>query len=115
MGRHVIGGDKVSKMFANKAKRTRQLVSDVVKLNGTELAQEAQRRAPYKTGNLKSSIRMDFSSTATNFKATVEEHTEYGKYLELGTRFMEAQPYMAPATMIQRRKFLNDMAKVGNK
>lgn len=108
MGRHVIGAKETAAQFRKKAKVV-QRVKEVVKLNGAELAQEAQRLSPVDTGNLKNSIRMTLSGGG--LIATIEEHTEYGIYQELGTRFMEAQPYMNPATMKQRMKFISDVRK----
>jgi len=39
----------------------------------------------------------------------VEPHTEYASYVEFGTRFMEAQPYMKPAFEKQSKQFRKDM------
>ena len=112
MGRHVIGAKETAAMFKKQVDKLDK-VKQVVKLNGTELTQEAQRLSPVLSGNLKGSIRLEI--LGDGFIAEIAEHTEYGKYLELGTRFMEAQPYMTPATMRQRLKFLNDIQKVVGK
>lgn len=112
MARHVIGARETAAMFRKKAKVVNR-VKEVVKLNGAELTQEAQRLAPVDTSNLKNSIRMTLSGGG--LIATIEEHTEYGIYQELGTRFMEAQPYMTPATMKQRMKFIADVKRAVEK
>lgn len=38
--------------------------------------------------------------------------TEYAEYLEYGTRFMEAQPFIKPAFDKQAEKFKRDMKKL---
>ena len=44
--------------------------------------------------------------------AEVEPTAEYAPYVELGTRFMEAQPYLGPAFNEQKEKFKKDMKKL---
>ena len=44
--------------------------------------------------------------------AEVEPTAEYGPYDELGTRFMEAQPYLKPAFDDQKERFKKDMKKL---
>lgn len=112
MGRHVLGARETAAKLRKQGLKIEK-VKQVVKVNGAELAQEAQRLAPVKTGNLKGSIRMQI--LGGGLIAEIEEHTEYGKYLELGTRFMNAQPYMTPATMKQRMKFISDVRKAVGK
>lgn len=112
MGRHVLGAKETAAAFRRKA-RVIENVKAVVKQNGAELTAEAQRLAPVKSGNLKGSIRMEIMGGG--LIAEISEHTEYGKYLELGTRFMHARPYMTPATMKQRMKFISDVRKAVGK
>lgn len=82
----------------NKALRKRMdmnAVKTVVKKNGADMQEKAQRKVPVDTGTLKGSIRLDISGNGV--AATVEPTAEYAAYVELGTRFMEAQPYLKPA------------------
>ena len=44
--------------------------------------------------------------------AEVEPKADYAPYVELGTRFMEAQPYLAPAFRDQIGQFRKDMKKL---
>ena len=44
--------------------------------------------------------------------AEVTPKAEYAPYVELGTRFMAAQPYLKPAFEEQKRKFKSDMNKL---
>ena len=44
--------------------------------------------------------------------AEVEPTADYAPYVEYGTRFMEAQPYLKPAFDDQKEKFKRDMKKL---
>ena len=62
------------------------------------------------TGNLKRSIGLDIA--ANGLTATVEPTAEYAAYVEFGTRFMNAQPYLKPAYNEQMTKFKQDLSKL---
>ena len=62
------------------------------------------------SGNLKERIELDI--TDGGMVAEVEPKAEYSAYVELGTRFMEAQPYLKPAFNEQKEKFKKDMDKL---
>ena len=81
-------------------------VKQIVKDNGAALQEAAQRKAPVDTGNLKRKIR-DGGLTAE-----VEPTAEYAAYVEYGTRYMNAQPYMRPSYTAQKEKFKSDLKKL---
>lgn len=85
-------------------------VKDTVKLNGSEMQKKAQRNAPVDTGTLKRSIGIDISDGGMT--ATVEPTAEYAPYVELGTRFMEAQPFLKPAFEGQKKQFEKDLKEL---
>ena len=97
-------------------------VKRVVKSNGNEMKQKAKRNAEnfkghYEwkrfvppTGTLKRSIEL--AITDKGMTAEVEPHTLYGGYVELGTRKMQAQPYLKPAFDEQKVQFRKDMDKL---
>ncbi len=95
-----------------KLKKNVQLkdVKRVVRHNGKEMQVKAQRNAPVDTGTLKRSIGLEI--TDAGMSAEVEPTAEYAPYVELGTRFMEAQPYLKPAFNEQKEKFKADMKKL---
>ncbi|MEG1459562.1 MAG: HK97 gp10 family phage protein, partial [Acetivibrio sp.] len=70
-------------------------VRRVVKLNGAEMQNKAQRNSPVDTGTLKRGIGIELGDGGLTAK--VEAAAEYAPYQEYGTRFMESQPYMHPA------------------
>lgn len=83
-------------------------VKNVVKVNTAELATGAQRNAPVDTGFLKRSIVPEMTDLVGKVKATAE----YSPYVELGTRFSAAQPFISPAFMVQKMKFLDDLKRI---
>lgn len=85
-------------------------VKNVVRKNGSDMQGKAQDKSPVDTGNLKRSIGLDI--TDSGFAAEVEAKAEYAPYVEYGTRFMDAQPYMKPAYNDQKTKFKSDMKKL---
>ncbi|MBR4930753.1 MAG: HK97 gp10 family phage protein [Bacteroidaceae bacterium] len=89
-------------------------VKRVVKHNGSELQQKAQKHADFKkgyqTGTTKRSISLEMKSNGLT--AEVQPGTEYAAYLEFGTRFMDAQKFVGPAYKEQKQKFKSDMDKL---
>ena len=79
----------------------------VVKAYAAKLQQEAMRKAPVDTGNLKRSIMLNIAEDG--MEATVTATAEYAAYVEYGTRFMNAQPYMKPAAEMIRPEFQEAM------
>lgn len=89
-------------------------VKRVIKHNGAELQRKAQANADFKkgyqTGQTKRSIGLEIGDGGLSAK--VEPTTEYAPYLEFGTRFMEAQPFMKPAYNEQMKQFKSDLQKL---
>lgn len=99
-------------------------VKRVVHKNGDQLNNKAKRNAEHfrghyewqagkgrvfvePTGTLRSSINTELSNGGMT--ATVEPGVDYAAYVELGTRRMEAQPYLKPAWEEQKEQFKSDM------
>ena len=68
-------------------------VDDAITDGAAEMVQTAQAIVPVDTGRLRASISMERVSNGWSVFA----NTEYDKYVEDGTRFMAAQPYMRPS------------------
>lgn len=99
---------------ALKENATMDDVKRVIRTNGAQLQEKIQRNADftkgYATGQTKRSVVMDIVDGG--FAVEAGPTTEYAEYLEFGTRFMEAQPFVKPALEQQERKFKNDMKKL---
>lgn len=101
-------------------------VKRTVRFWGAELQRRAVRKAVFRghyrgkefikpTGNLRRSIQPPKISI-DGMEALVTVQADYGAYVELGTRYMEAQPYMAPALNEVEAPFLRDLANsIGDK
>lgn len=88
-------------------------VKQIVKDNGAALQEAAQRKAPVDTGNLKRNIGLEIRDGGLT--AEVEptaEYAAYVEYVEYGTRYMNAQPYMRPSYTAQKEKFKSDLKKL---
>ena len=81
-----------------------------VKENGKSLQEAAQRKAPVDTGTLKRSIGLEIRDGGLT--AEVEPTAEYAAYVEYGTRYMNAQPYMRPSYTAQKEQFKSDLKKL---
>ena len=108
----ITGLDSLQKKLKDNVKMTD--VQRVVKHNGSQLQRKMQQKADftrgYATGTTKRSIGL--ALTDGNFTAEVEPTTEYSPYLEYGTRFMDAQPFVRPAFDEQKEQFKSDMQKL---
>lgn len=98
-----------------------EAVKEAVKVHGAQVTTNAKRFCPvgtpettkkpgYVGGTLRRSINIEISDGGLT--ATIEPHTEYAAYVELGTRFMKAQPYMRPALEQETPSFISDMRKI---
>lgn len=104
----IVGMEKLQKKLKQNVRMDD--VKRVVRHNGAEMQAKAQRNAPVDTGYLKRSIGLEI--TDGGMTAEVEPTADYAPYVELGTRFMEAQPYLGPAFNEQKEKFKKDMKKL---
>ena len=82
-------------------------VRRVVATNGAELTRNSQRLAPVDTGKLAGSINLSLEDGGLT--AVTRDGVNYGVYVDLGTRFMSAQPFMTPSFNLQAKKFKRDM------
>lgn len=113
MGKITVKGlEKLEKALKDNVKMDD--VKRVVRHHGAELQENMQGKADFKmgyqTGTTKRSIGLEIQDSG--FTASVGPETEYAPYLEYGTRFMEAQPFVKPAYQEQKAKFKRDMQKL---
>lgn len=89
-------------------------VKKVVRHNGSQLQRKIQEKADFKkgyqTGTTKRSVGLEI--TDGGLTAEAGPTTDYAEYLEFGTRFMEAQPFVKPAMEEQSKKFESDLQKL---
>ncbi len=89
-------------------------VKRVVRQNGSELQRRMQSKADFKkgyqTGTTKRTIDLEIKDGGLTAESGAT--TEYSPYVEYGTRFMEAQPFIRPAFEEQAKQFKRDMQKL---
>ena len=85
-------------------------VKGVVRDHGAQLTQRIADKAPVDTGFLQGSVALEFTDRGLTALAgaTAESHP----YVEHGTRFMEAQPFILPSLDEQKPEFIRDMKKL---
>lgn len=85
-------------------------VKKTIVVNTSKMQKSAQRYAPVDTGNLKRSINM--SILENGLTGQVRAEADYSPYVEWGTRYMSAQPFMRPAFHEQEKKFISDLKRL---
>lgn len=100
------------------AKANPNAIKRIVLRNTGELTKKAKSKAPVSTpetspygshGQLRNSITPSIEDKG--MAGVVRAEVDYAEYVEKGTRFMDAQPYMKPALDEQKPIFLRDLKK----
>lgn len=99
---------------ALKQNVTLEDVKRVVRHHGSQLQRKMQQNADftkgYQTGTTKRSVGLEIKDG--DMTAEAGPKTDYAPYLEVGTRFMSAQPFVKPAYDDQKELFKSDMQKL---
>lgn len=116
------------KELQKKLKKNADLsdIKFIVRQNGAELQKRIQQKADFRghyewkkgsgkvfkkpTGTTKRSVGLEIKDGGMTAEAGPE--TEYAEYLEFGTRFMDAQPFVEPALDEQKDIFISDLKKI---
>ena len=91
-------------------------VKAVVREKGDEMVNLAHKNASeafvkgYTKGATRQATNVEYIDDGLT--AVVEPKTNYAAYVEFGTRFMEAEPFLKPAWETQKEQFKTDMKKV---
>lgn len=110
---HIKGDEPLMKALQTAANM--EAHKAIVKKYGAELQRTAKRNAVftkgYATGATKRKITLELQDGG--FEAKVEAGTDYAAYLEVGTRKMNAQPFMKPAFDVVQPRFIADLRRAG--
>lgn len=110
----MIGLDKLQSKL--KANCNLNDVRKVVQFNGDALNKKMKRKTTtaftkgYTTGDTANSINTEIRDEGMT--AAVGPTTEYSSYVEHGTRFMQAEPFVRPSWEEQKEIFKGDMDKL---
>ncbi len=85
--------------IAALSKRKQSAVRGAIRVAGRQIRDLAKELAPVDTGYLRSSIRVnfDFQLTRHYYRAQIVATAPYAIYVELGTIYSPAQPFLGPA------------------
>lgn len=100
-----------SNHLVNAPDAIRELASRVVMKTAHDIEAHAKIIVPVDTGNLKNSIAVE---PVNDLDYIVNVGAEYGIYVELGTRFMAAQPFLGPSVTANEIPFSAAMSEVFN-
>lgn len=107
------GIDKLQKKLRENMKL--EAVKNVVRFHGGQLAErmKAQTRQSFKKGYTLGGTASSINARITDggLEARVGPTTDYAEYVEHGTRFMEAEPFVKPAFDVQKERFKYSMKK----
>ena len=111
MGSHVMMFTGLNELQRGLIERSHlEEAKGVVAKYGSKLQTQAQENAPYHSGTLQRSIGLEIKYSGLT--ASIEATAHYAGYVELGTRFMAAQPYMKPAFNAVKGKFNAELKKL---
>ena len=85
-------------------------LSGALKSAANSAANDAKRKAPVDTGNLRSNI--GFERSADGKSVEVFANAPYSGYVEFGTRFQKAQPYFRPAIIKALAQLNRDLERL---
>lgn len=111
---NIKGGKELERALDKYVKKNG--TSDIEKsldLHALLIESDAKRKVAVDTGRLRSSITVE--TPFTKGERTIGTNTIYAKFIEFGTRFQKARPYLFPAYEINRKKFIADLKKILNR
>ena len=99
------GADELVRSIRNRLGADR--VVPVIRRNTSQAQAKAMRLAAVDTGFMKRSITMRIDTSG--LAGYIVAGADYSPYVEMGTRYMTAQPFMRPAAREQAPIFLSDL------
>lgn len=107
-----MGKEELAEFLGKHKKDVIEKSKKAVKIWGSEFQKAAKKHppTPHDTGTLVRSIRLDIADQGLT--AVVYPTVHYAEYLEYGTRFMNAQPFMRPTMQKIEPMFIRNMDKI---
>lgn len=108
----VMGKEELAEFLGKHKKDVIEKSKKAVKIWGSEFQKAVKQTppTPHYTGTLVRSIRLDIADQGLT--AVVYPTVHYAEYLEYGTRFMNAQPFMRPTLQKIEPMFIRTMDKI---
>lgn len=108
----VKGLDNFTRIAKNKPKEARKAVAQVTNRFAFKIEMTARDTAPFDTGWLSENI---YSEMVTDVRYRIIAATEYAIYVEQGTRYMMAQPFLFPALQENYQPYIKTLQKIFGK
>ena len=90
----MVGLNQYIKAVQKKPAQVEQAVDREIKLSSLRIEKKSKQQSPFDTGWLSNNI---YANVVRSMVAEVVSPVEYSIFIELGTRFMMAQPFLFPA------------------
>jgi len=90
-----------------------EAIEKEIKISAINIQREAKKICPWITNRLRSSIAIQFFNSGGRINAAeIGSNVEYAPYVEFGTRYMKAEPYLRPAYHAELPKYKANVAKI---
>ena len=99
--------------LTNSSGRLKPQARAAVSKTARDIEADAKHMAPYKTGNLLSSISTSITDVASLVEAVIGPTAEYGAFVEFGTSRQSPQPYLGPAADNRLPSLEDALAEIG--
>ena len=90
----MVGLNQYIKAVQKKPAQVEQAVDREIKLSSLRIEKKSKQQSPFDTGWLSNNI---YANVVRSMVSEVISPVEYSIFIELGTRFMMAQPFLFPA------------------
>ena len=99
--------------LSNTSRHVKPQARSAVLKTARDIEADAKHMAPYKTGNLLSSITTEVTDVASLVEAVIGPTAEYGSFVEFGTSRQSPQPYLGPAADNRLPSLEGALAEIG--
>jgi len=91
-----------------------EAIEKEIKISAINIQREAKKICPWRSNRLRSSIAIQLLGSGGRINAAEigSYHVEYAPYVEFGTRYMKAEPYLRPAYDAEIPKYKANVAKI---
>jgi HK97 gp10 family phage protein len=100
----IFGVPQAQRRLESYSRRVQRDLQEVLDIYAFLIQRQAQVLAPVDTGFLRNNI---FVEVDTKWSRIIEATAEYAIFVEYGTRYTQAQPFLAPAARAYQRDFRN--------
>lgn len=105
----LVGLDSFTRGLLKQSRKMEQAAHQEIVRSALRVEKRAKQLAPFDTGWLSDNIY--FYETG-RLKATVVSPVHYSIFVEEGTRYMAAQPFLFPAVKEEFPRFMKNMQKI---